>query len=66
MKLEPSDFLKIGKPALRALHAAGFVRLEQLTGITKTELSRLHGMGPKAVGILREALAVKNLSFKSE
>jgi hypothetical protein len=59
MKLEPSDFPKIGKPALRALQAAGFVPLEQLTGITELELSKLHGMGPKALSLLCEALLEK-------
>jgi hypothetical protein len=66
VRLEPSDFPKIGKPALRALHAAGYDHLEQLVGITELELSKLHGMGPKALGILHEALAAKNLKFKFE
>jgi hypothetical protein len=61
-----SDFPKISQPAMRALHSAGCDHLEQLVGITELELSKLHGMGPKALGILREALVAKNLSFKSE
>jgi hypothetical protein len=61
-----SDFPKISQPALRALHSAGYDHLEQLVGVTELELSKLHGMGPKALGILREALAAKNLSSKSE
>jgi hypothetical protein len=60
------DFPKISQPALRALRTAGCVRFGQLTGMTETELSKLHGMGPKALGLLREALALKSLSFKSE
>jgi hypothetical protein len=59
-----SDFPKISQPALRALHSAGYDHIEQLTGITETELSKLHGMGPKALGLLREALTQKNLMFK--
>jgi hypothetical protein len=59
-----SDFPKISQPALRALHAAGFVHLEQLTQVGELELSKLHGMGPKALGLLREALTQKNLMFK--
>jgi hypothetical protein len=61
-----SDFPKISQPALRALHAAGYDHLEQLTQVSELELSKLYGMGPKALGILRQALAAKNLKFKSE
>jgi hypothetical protein len=57
-------FPKIGKPALRALTSAGYLKLEQLTQTTEAELGKLHGMGPKALGILKEALAEKGLSFK--
>ena len=59
-----SAFPKIGAPATRALEAAGYTRLEQLTKITEAELGQLHGMGPKALGILRESLKEKGLSFK--
>ena len=54
----------IGAPARRALAGAGITRLEQLTGWTETELLRLHGMGPKAVSALREALAARGLAFR--
>ena len=57
-------FPKIGAPATRALEAAGYTRLEQLTKVTEAELSRLHGMGPKALRILRETLQAQGLSFK--
>lgn len=59
----PNPFPKIGAPATRALEAAGYTRLEQLTKVTEAELGRLHGMGPKALGILREALRARKLSF---
>jgi uncharacterized protein YdhG (YjbR/CyaY superfamily) len=65
MKQEMSDFPKIGAPATRALAAAGYAKLEQLTKVTEAELGQLHGMGPKAVRILRETLKEKGLSFKS-
>ncbi|MGM0835409.1 MAG: DNA-binding protein [Bacillota bacterium] len=55
----------IGKPATRALVAAGYTHFEQLTAIREKELLKLHGVGPKAVGILRGALEEKGLSFKS-
>ena len=60
-----SAFPKIGAPATRALEAAGYSRLEQLTKISEAELGQLHGMGPKALGILRETLKEKGLSFKA-
>jgi predicted flap endonuclease-1-like 5' DNA nuclease len=53
----------IGKPAQRALTAAGYTRLEQLAEVSETELGQLHGMGPKALGILRRALEAQGLSF---
>jgi hypothetical protein len=63
---EPSnDFPPgIGRPALRALSAAGYTRLEELSGATEADLLKLHGMGPKALGLLRSALHAKGLSFK--
>jgi uncharacterized protein YdhG (YjbR/CyaY superfamily) len=60
-----SAFPKIGSPATRALEAAGYSHLEQLTKITEAEVAQLHGMGPKALGILREALKEKGLSFNA-
>jgi uncharacterized protein YdhG (YjbR/CyaY superfamily) len=59
-----SDFPKIGSPATRALEAAGYTHLKQLTKVTEAELAQLHGMGPKALGILRETLQSQGLSFK--
>jgi uncharacterized protein YdhG (YjbR/CyaY superfamily) len=61
-----NDFPKIGAPATRALEAAGYSRLEQLTKLTEAELGQLHGMGPKALGILRETLKAQGLSFKRD
>jgi hypothetical protein len=54
---------KLAKPAQRALAQAGYTRLEQLTQVTDAELAKLHGMGPKALGRLREALAAVGKSF---
>ena len=61
-----NDFPKIGAPATRALKTAGYSRLEQLTKVSEAELGQLHGMGPKALGILRETLKEKGLSFKAD
>jgi uncharacterized protein YdhG (YjbR/CyaY superfamily) len=53
----------IGNPARNALQAAGFSKLKQLTELTEAELSKLHGMGPKAVRILRETLESRGWAF---
>lgn len=59
-----TDFPRgIGNPATQALKAAGYTQLEQLTQVTEKELLKLHGMGPKALGILKEALKAKGMSF---
>ncbi|MBI5351330.1 MAG: DUF1801 domain-containing protein [Chloroflexi bacterium] len=60
-----SAFPKIGAPATRALEAAGYSRLEQLTKVSEAEIGQLHGMGPRALGILRDTLKEKGLSFKA-
>jgi len=66
MKQEMSEFPKIGAPATRALAAAGYTTMKQLTKVTEAELGQLHGMGPKALGILRETLKAKGWSFKPD
>lgn len=53
----------IGAPARRALVAAGYTRLDSLTRATEAELLRLHGVGPRALGVLRDALAERGRSF---
>lgn len=53
----------IGSPAQRALAAAGITRLEQFTSISEEELLKLHGVGPKAVRIIKESLRENGLAF---
>jgi DNA-directed RNA polymerase alpha subunit len=59
-----SAFPKIGAPATRALDNADVQGLEDLTNWSERDLLALHGMGSKAVEILREHLAAKGLTFK--
>lgn len=61
-----SSLPALAAPARRALAGAGINRLEQLTEKTEREIMRLHGMGPKAMEQLRQALAAKGLSFAAE
>lgn len=56
----------LGKPAKRALDGAGYLRLAQVAEVSEKELMKLHGMGPKALERLREALYEKGLSFSDE
>ncbi len=53
----------VGQPAIRALNGAGYFKLEDLAGANETELIKLHGMGPKALSVIRDALTAKGLSF---
>lgn len=54
----------VGKPALRALLAAGLTSVEQLTQVSLAELAALHGMGPKSISMLRAALIAKGTDFR--
>ena len=47
----------IGRPATRALAGAGIRTLTQVGSMSDAELLALHGVGPKAVRLLREAIA---------
>ena len=60
---QTSDLPKIGAPATRALQSIGITELKQLTKVTEAELLQLHGFGPRALGILHEALRERKLSF---
>jgi DNA-directed RNA polymerase alpha subunit len=60
------DTLPISNPARRALAAAGLERLEDLTRVSEKELMRLHGMGPKAFNVIRDAMREKGLAFANE
>ena len=54
---------KLGAPAERALANAGIKNLKQLAKFTEAEIKQLHGVGPNAIGKLRQALAEEGLSF---
>ena len=46
----------VGEPAISAFEAAGYTRFEQLSGVSESELRKLHGVGPKAIRIINQAL----------
>ncbi len=62
-KLESSDLPNIGKVARRELASAGYKRLEQFTNVSEKALLNIHGVGPKAIRILREAMGMRGLLF---
>jgi predicted flap endonuclease-1-like 5' DNA nuclease len=53
----------IGAPATRALTAAGYTELSQLADVPAAELAKLHGVGPKALRLLQEALHEQGMSL---
>lgn len=50
------DLPRIGRPATNALRERGVTSLEQVATMSERELLALHGVGPRAVRLLREAL----------
>jgi hypothetical protein len=53
----------LAAPARRALAQAGCTNLEQVSKLSEAELKELHGMGPKALEQLRQALAENGMAF---
>ncbi len=56
----------VSSPALRALASVGVGRLDQVTRFSETELLALHGMGPKALGLIKAALRAQGKSLAEE
>ena len=48
---------RIGAPATRALASVGITSLDDVAGRSAADLLALHGLGPRAIRILTEALA---------
>ena len=65
-RLAASPLPRIGAPATRALERAGVTRLDQLTSWSRSRLLATHGVGPKAVAILEEALAARGMGLTGE
>jgi hypothetical protein len=54
----------VAKPAQRALASAGYTTIDQLVNTREADLAGLHGMGTKALGILRDTLKRRGKSFR--
>jgi hypothetical protein len=63
---EPIDHFPAGtgRPAAGAFFAAGFTSLEALAGQSESELAQLHGVGPKALSIVKAALEAEGLGLE--
>ena len=48
-------FPELNKPAQRELAGAGISRLGQFTKVSEAEVMQIHGMGPKAMELIRQA-----------
>lgn len=62
----PSNLPNIGRPALSALAHFGVRNVEQLADYTEQDILALHGVGPKALRILRPVMAEMGVSFMGE
>ena len=58
-----TDLPKTSRPASRALASVGIESLEDLAAWPERDVADLHGMGPKAIGILRQSLTDNGLAF---
>lgn len=51
----------MGRPANAALVAHGVTTLAQVAGMTERELQAIHGVGPKAIEVLKGELGRRGL-----
>ena len=59
------DLPKIAAPAMRALASVRVMSVEDLARFSEKEIADLHGMGPNALGKLKEAMKAAGVEFKS-
>lgn len=55
---------QIGTTAARELSLNGITSLRRVADHSKKELLAIHGVGPKAIAVLGDALAAKGLDYK--
>lgn len=60
-----SAFLaRLSRPARGALEHEGIVTLRKLSTFTEREILAIHGIGPKSMPVLRQALSEAGLAFR--
>lgn len=57
------DLPPIGRPANSALLEAGLTRLAEVAALGRRRLLAMHGVGPKAVGLLEAAATERGIPF---
>lgn len=55
---------RMSQPARQALESESIATLEELSEWRRVEVAQLHGMGPKALGILDQALSDADLTWR--
>lgn len=56
---------KLSAPAQRGLQELEATTLEDLTRVSENDLQSLHGVGPKAISVIKDALAAKGLTLQA-
>ncbi|MGA9871945.1 MAG: DNA-binding protein [Rhodococcus sp. (in: high G+C Gram-positive bacteria)] len=58
---EPVDHFPkgTGRPAAGALLAAGYRSLDDLNGASESQLAGIHGVGPKAISVIKASLVAR-------
>ncbi len=56
----------LSNPARGALLAEGIQHLEDLSAYTEKQILAIHGVGPKTIPTLREAMGKHGISFADE
>lgn len=56
----------MGKTAPRELQSAGVNSLQKASERTEKELLAIHGVGPKAIRIMKEAMKEKGLTVRED
>lgn len=64
MKPDTGFLSLLSNPARNALEHHGITTLQKLSAFTEREILQLHGMGPRSMPILRDALHSQGLTFK--
>lgn len=57
------DLPRIGRPANSALLVEGLLTLKDVAKFGTRRLSELHGVGPKAIRIVKEECAARGIDF---
>lgn len=64
-KVSIAELPGIGRVATRALAERGMTTLEQAAALTEAELLAVHGVGPKAVRVLCDALEARGMRLRA-